>query len=219
LLAVTALLALSPWLRVRTVTWTGPLHLTAERYLALESAALGRPLLLLSPRGLRQALGLDARTTRISIDRHLPHTLEVRLTPRRAVAKLDAATPVDARGRLLPADHAGDGLPLLVGFEADGKRLAPEARRLLAVLHEGLESASLRPAEVRWQGDEVDLLLADSGCRVRLDAMQADVQLAKLRVFAATLGDATLPAVIDLRFAGQVVAREGGVSRGTRRAR
>ena len=153
--------------------------------------------------------------------RRPPATLEVNLAPRRAVALLDAETPLDARGRRLDAEHALEGLPHLVGFELEpgGERLAAPGRSVLASLNRRLSEPALQPSEIRLAEHEVDLVLADTGTRVRLDPAGLEAQLRKLRVFEATLGEEPLPASVDLRFQDQVVVREKRMGHAGRRAR
>lgn len=221
LLALATAVVISPLLRVHTVSWTGPLRLSEDRYLALESACLGQPLFLLSERSLRRSLGLDGRTVHLALHRHLFHTLEVRLESRRAVARIDERTAIDRRGRTLGAEHVLDGLPLLVGFELDAKgdRLVPRGRTVLAVVRQMLEFPSLAPSEVRLDGDDLRLVLADSGSRVRLDAPRVEAEFLKLRIFEQSLGLEPMPAAIDLRFRDQVVVRGGGGRVASRRSR
>lgn len=221
LLAGLALAAQAPAFRIRAVSWTGPHLPTTDRCAAIEAACLGRPLLLLSERALVDALGLDRASLRLRLRRHLPGTLELRIEPRRAVARLDAATAVDRHGRRLGPEHASAGLPLLQGFALGpkGDRLDPQVRPILAAMRELFELPTLVPSQVRLEGEEIELVLADSGTRVRLDAAQASQQLLKLRIFEESLGSEPLPASIDLRFADQVVVREGGVRHASRRSR
>ncbi len=137
----------------------------------------------------------------------------------RAVAQLDAQTAVDADGRLLGVEHVWPGMPLLHGFGLDAKarRLDPAARALLAALVPLFDIPTLAPSAVEWQEpDDVRLVLADSGAKVRLDASRADTELLKLRVFEESLGSEPMPGAIDLRFQDQVVVRNGGGGRNAR---
>jgi cell division septal protein FtsQ len=174
--------------------------------------------MLLSEGALRGELAADPRTTRVVLRRHLPSTLEIRIEPRRAVARLDAASAVDADGRRLGREHALAGLPLLHGFEIDGERMPREMRRILAAVGTLFEIPALVPSEVRLAGGDLVLLLADSGTRVRLDAERAEEQIVKLRIYEASLGGEPLPGSIDLRFQDQVVVAERGGD-ASRRAR
>ena len=208
-LAAVAALALSPLLRVRTVVWTGTLRAPEAQCQALEQVALGRPLLLVGERRLARALHLESAPVRLRVRPHPLHTLEVRLEPRRAVARLDAQTALDARGRVLGARHALAGLPQLVGFELEpgGKRVAAPGREILRQVRALLDTPLLVPARVELQDDEMQLVLADSGTRVRADAAHLEAQLLKLRIFASSLGGEPFPESIDLRFQDQIVVR------------
>jgi len=221
LLVVLALLVFSPLLRIHTVSWTGPLRLSEASYRTLEAASLGRPLYLVSERVLRRTLAVEPRAVHCSFHRHHPATLEVNLAPRRAVAILDDETPLDGKGRRLASEHALRGLPRLVGFELDpgGKRLQERGRTVLTALRGLLDAPTLAPAEIRLAENEIDLVLADTGTRVRLDPAAVEPQLLKLRVFEASLGSEPLPASIDLRFEAQIVVREQGTRNASRRPR
>jgi cell division septal protein FtsQ len=210
--AACALVALSPLLRIRAVSWTGLLQLPEESYAALERQCLGRPLLLVSEASLAATLGLEPGTVRVRFVRHLPHTLEVRLAPRRAVARLEDGRLVDAAGRICDAERAVDGLPRLVGFDlaARGDRLASEAGAMLHAVRTLLDVPTLVPSEVRLEKETVQLLLADTGTRVKLDAHHLEEGLLKLRIFEQSQGVTPLPASIDLRYENQVVVRGGG---------
>lgn len=217
-----AALALSPWLRVRQVTWTGSLPLPDARCAAVEGQLFGRPLFLVGPAGIAAQLDISNSNLDIGFHRYLPGTLEVRVRPRRAVGQIADGVAVDARGRVLPAGHCVAGLPRLEGFELDakGKRLDAPGRALLAVLVPCFTVPTLSPVAVRCgAGNQVELVLADSGTRVRLDAARAATQLLKLRVFEQSRGAEPMPGSIDLRFLDQVVVRDGGGRDAKRRAR
>lgn len=222
ILTLGAALALSPWLRVRQITWTGSLPLDDSRCAAVEAELLGRPLLLVSQAGIAHRLGVGKSQLDIGFHPHIPGTLEVRVRPRRAVGEIGGGRVVDGEGRLLGPEHCVPGLPRLEGFalDAKGKRLDARSRALLAVLQPFFAVPTLSPAAVRRGEDNLlELVLADSGARVRLDAARAETQLLKLRVFEESLGAEPMPAAIDLRFLDQVVVRDGGGRDAKRRAR
>jgi cell division septal protein FtsQ len=219
-LATAVALAFSPWARVRNVTWTGVLQLPAARCATIETAALGRPLLFLSEAALQDRAQIDNKYLRLRLRRHLPSTLEVRLESRRAVAQIGPQAAVDRDGRVLSPEHWVEGLPALRGFELDAGGRALERRDVLAAILPLFELPTLAPSriELAADGDELDLQLADSGARVRVDADAAAAQLVKLRVFEQSLGGEPMPERVDLRFQDQVVVRNGG-GRDARRAR
>lgn len=211
-----ALIAISPWTRVERVVWTGAVRIDAARYLRLEAASLGSPLLLLSELRLRRALGPETDDLRIRLHRHLPSTLEVRLEARRARVQLDDGTALDERGRVVAAPASVAGLPRLRGFPLaeGGKSLEARAARLYRELRPLLEQPALVPESIALEAEDLRLVLAETGAQVRLDAARAPQQIHKLRVFERSLGGEMLPESIDLRFQDQVVVR----SRGGRRA-
>jgi cell division septal protein FtsQ len=216
-LAMAAAVGMSPLLRVRDVTWTG-LRLPERQYTALESAALGRPLLLLSEADLQRRADLDNTSCTLKLRRHLPSTLEVRVEARRAIAQLRSGAPIDAHGRVLAAEHALAGLPQLDGFalDGDGRRLVQ--REVFAALQPLFELPTLAPGRVTLDDGALELQLVDSGARVRLDADDAAAQILKLRVFEQSLGGEPMPDRVDLRFQDQIVVRDTG-GRDARRSR
>lgn len=221
-LTLGAALALSPWLRVRQVSWTGPLQLDDARCAAVEAELLGRPLLLAPQAGIGALL--DAANSQLSIQLkpHLPGNLEVRVRPRRAVGQIAPGVAVDAEGRVLGEPHCVPGLPRLEGFVLDekGKRLDGPSRALLSAILPCFAVPTLTPSRVRCGEDgQLDLVLADSGAQVRLDAARLEAELLKLRVFEQSLGTDPMPESIDLRFRDQVVVRNTGGRDAKRRAR
>ena len=219
-LAVGAAVASSPLFSVRNVTWTGTVRLPDAQCAAIEAATLGRPLWLVAEAPLRARAKIDNRFAHLQLHRHLPSTLEVRLEPRSAVARLASGPAIDVAGRVLAAEHLVPGLPVLEGFSLDagGKRL--RERELLAAFAPLFELPTLAPARIalRDEGAGLELQLADSGARVDLDTELVTSQLLKLRVFEQSLGAEPLPARIDLRFQDQVVVRDTG-GRDARRTR
>jgi len=222
LVAAAAGAALSPWLRVRSVSWTGtvpPPHAARAR---VEAALAGRPLLLVPEPRLRAGLA-PGGVLRLDVRRRLPGTLELRLEPRRAFGVLDDGTIVDGGGAMLAKHPSIQGLVRLDGFALDGRRrrLAPEGRALLDAVRAALAEPALRPATIQWvpETGDVALVLGPSGTRVRCDADDLESQLLKLRILARSLDGEPLPAWIDLRFDDQVVVREEGRMHGARARR
>jgi cell division septal protein FtsQ len=165
----------------------------------------------------QHALIADAR-----VRRQMPGTLVVDVVERHPVALAPTPTlePVDGEGTLLPLDPAERrmDLPILDMQEppALGSRLLPTRDRLLAAEVARLMEAdtsflqmvsevSWGPARntvvARWSEPPVDFLLTPGA------------PASRLREGLAALGDAMarepekVPAVIDLRFADQVVVR------------
>lgn len=197
------LVLLAPFLRVRTIAWTGSVRLASSTCSEVEAIVLGRPLYLLPERKLRDIVDVS-----LEIVRRPPATLELRLEPRDSVALLEDGRAVLADGRLsrqpLPAGE--QGLLRLEGVEA-AERLPPQACAFLdaARRHQG----QLRLVRARLEGEEWQVWLS-GGSRVRLWAVDPVAQLQKLRVFEQGLRNAEMPPEIDLRFGAQVVTRENG---------
>ncbi len=222
LLLVLATLAIGPWLRVRSVVWTGALQLREADYARLESMLLGQPLFLLPERGLTAALP-QSDHVRLRLRRDLPGRLTLRLEPRQGVACLSDGTVLDEQGRVLLRAPALPGMPRLVGFActADGRGLEPEGRAVLRSVMDVLQDPALAPAVVTWDAgaDHLELQLANAGERVFCDAGRAASQLLKLRILTRSLETEPLPAWMDLRFADQIVVRTKGGGNGARRGR
>jgi hypothetical protein len=200
---VTLLIAatlLSPPLRVRTVVWTGG-SIPERVCRRVEARALGKPLFVLPEKQLRRLVETD-----VEVVRRPPSTLELRLQTPAGLAVLPAGHLVRGDGRVTAGDPT-TGLVRLEGIEvAVGDRVEPRVRAFLQALRRELGAGPLSPLRARAQGDEWQLWLAGD----------VEPQLRKLRVFEQGLRHESLPAEIDLRFAGQVVGRsaEGRGRRG-----
>jgi cell division septal protein FtsQ len=152
----------------------------------------------------------------------MPRTLVVDLVERHAVALAPTPTlePVDREGTLLPLDPAKRRMDLpILGLEeppAPGSRLLPAQDRVLAAEVARLQDADTSFLQMvsevawgptrntmvaRWSEPPVDFLL------------EPGAPASRLREGLAALGDAMardpqrVPAVIDLRYADQVVVR------------
>jgi len=169
------------------------------------------------------AEGLRAHTLvkSVHIERLMPGTLLVEVVERRPVALVPTPTlePVDAEGVRLPIDPARHRLDLPVlevsELPAEGARLLPERARRLAAEVGRLQEADTaflqRVSEVHW--DEDGMVVA------RWSAPRVDFLLRpgtvprRLREGFAVLSDAllrepgTVPTLVDLRYADQVVVR------------
>jgi cell division septal protein FtsQ len=217
LLALTAVV-FSPLVRVQTVVWTGRVTLPESRYVAFEAATLGQSLWLLPEKTLEGLLAADASVFDFEFRRHPPHTLEVCIQPRDAVARLAAGAVVDPQGRVLNG-HPVEDLPLLVGvaLDAEERRVDAAAQELLAALHEHLPTAAVRLREIERRGAEWQLILADTGTRVRVGPRNLAEQIQKLRVYEQSLAQGEMPQAIDLRWRHQIIlGSEPGRSRGVR---
>jgi len=156
------------------------------------------------------------------VERRIPRTLVVAVVERRAVALAATPTlePVDGDGVLLPLDPAADrmDLPVLETRElpAPGARLLPGRDRALAGEVARLTEAD--PAffqlvsEVGW-GVDGGVLVAQLGEPRVAFLFAPGASASRLREGLVALADVmdrnqgTVPAVIDLRYADQVVVR------------
>lgn len=157
----------------------------------------------------------------VRVTRRIPGTLVVNITERRPVALVPTPTlvPVDAEGVRMPVDPAERRLDLPVLEPADppvpGARLIPSHDRELAAevgrLMETDTTFLQMVSEVAWQGPQTVV--------ARWSEPQVDFLLTpgtsarRLREGLVALGDflgrepGVVPAVIDLRYADQVVVR------------
>ncbi|MDP2955784.1 MAG: FtsQ-type POTRA domain-containing protein [Longimicrobiales bacterium] len=158
----------------------------------------------------------------VRVRRRIPGTLMVDLAERRPVALAPTPTlePVDAHGRLLPLDPAQRrmDLPLLATsvLPAPGARLLPTRDRVLAAevarLMEADTSFLRIVSEVSW-GLDRNTVVAHWGEPSVDFLLQPGAPASRLREGLAVLADALArdpgqaPAVIDLRYADQVLVR------------
>jgi len=156
------------------------------------------------------------------VRRRIPGTLVVDVVERRPVALAPTPTlePVDRKGVLLPLDPAERrmDLPILDVRElpAPGARLLPTRDRVLAGevarLLEADTSFQQMVSEVAWGGDHNTLVVRWSEPPVEF-LVASGTPGSRLREGLAVLSDAlardtgSSPAVIDLRYADQVVVR------------
>ena len=205
LVALTAFV-FSPLVQVQTIVWTGRVTLPESRYVAFEAATLGCSLWLLPEKQLEGMLAADTSVFDFEFRRHPPHTLEVCIQPRDAVARLAGGAVVDPQGRVLDG-HPVKDLPLLVGVTLDAAEghVDGPAQQLLAALHEHLPTAAVRLREIERRGDEWQLILADTGTRVRVGPRHLSDQIQKLRVYEQSLEQGEMPEAIDLRWRHQII--------------
>jgi cell division septal protein FtsQ len=210
------LFVFSPLARVETVVWTGHVTLEEGRYKALESMTLGRSLWLLSERRLRTLVAADPDVFTIEFRRHPPHTLEVLIEPRDAVARLATGDVVDPQGRIVRGVPVDD-LPLLTGIDIvpESQRVDAATTELLRALHEHLPTAAVRLRTIAVDAEGWLLTLAETGTRVRVGDRDVAAQIEKLRVYEQSLTQGQMPPAIDLRWRGQIVVERqpGGEAR------
>jgi hypothetical protein len=176
------------------------------------------------PLAWRTALLAHPLVAAVRIERRLPHTIVLHITETVPVAF--ARTPelraIDARGRILPADHAADDMDLPVltfasRVSADGRAVD---RRTLRVVRFLAEVQRTEPGLLGWvseagtHGDGVRLVLRN--------ATDADVLLAthptpeRLRELHLTLADLATPRVVTDTARGSTRAVASELSRVSR---
>jgi cell division septal protein FtsQ len=197
------------WLRVRRVAVEGVRYLSAEE---VERAAgvpaeanLWEDTAPVAARVRSHPLVRDAH-----VRRKLPGTLVVQVDEREPIALVPTPTlePIDREGRLLPIDparHALD-LPVLRPGPVPDVRATREAARLAELDPEFWSAVSVVTAE--GAGD-LTLEWGDPPLRIRLRTPVEPVRLREARAVLADLTERSgrRPAMLDLRFADQVVVR------------
>jgi POTRA domain, FtsQ-type/Cell division protein FtsQ len=222
-----ALAALAPFalrhcgmFAIRRVEVIGVRHLSAERAVAA-SGIVQSASVFDDAAPWREALLAHALVAAVRIERRLPHTIVLHITETVPVAF--ARTPqlraIDARGRILPADHAADDMDLPVltfnsRVSAAGHAVDRTTLRVVAFLEEVRRA---EPALLGWvseagaHGDGVRLVLRS--------ATDADVLLPsqpspeRLRELHLTLADLATPRVVTDARRGRSRAADSELSR------
>jgi len=207
------------WFRVRAVRVEGLRNLSAEEVERV-AAVPAQANLWDDPEPVAARVRAHALVREVSVVRRLPATLVVRVSEREPVALMPTPTlePVDREGHRLPLDPARLRLDLPVlrpgGSSAAARApaaIAPAAREI-ARLAEADPSFWANVSVVSAEGSrDVTLDLSEPAVRVRV---RIPLTPLRLREAMAVLDDVTgrtgePPAIIDLRFADQVVVRRG----------
>lgn len=173
--------ASSPLFAVREVVVSGAGAATADWLRAQLSMTVGTNLLGIDASTLAAIAATEPRIAGIQLGRHLPSTLEVRVTPRDPVALVpvgDSAVEVDKHGLVLGAYRGDRSLPYVTGAVGPGDELevlrtgpAPLARAAELTARLG-DVVGDRLAEVHVEsgGDDAWLFLQD-GTTVRWGAI------------------------------------------------
>jgi cell division protein FtsQ len=170
--------------------------------------------------GVSERLATHPLVVDVRVGRRLPSTLVLRLREREPLALVPTPglVPVDAEGRFLPIDpvqHVLD-LPLLrPTLEGEGRALSPgelrtlvgEVARIAAL--EPVLAASISEASLDAWGDAVVHLVEPRTALQYRPPLTPDRLEEAYRVLADAMQrrPGEIPAVIDLRFADQVVVR------------
>jgi cell division protein FtsQ len=180
----------SPRFRVQRIDIAATLHTRQDELLALAEVAEGDRLL---------AIDTDAVATRVArhpwiaaakVSRHLPSTLKIELTERRAMAMvaIDGLYLVDETGR--PFKRArmdeGDGLPIFTGIGRETFAKQPEAgaaafREAMGLVNE-YRSRPGRPSLSEVNIDPrfgFSLVLLEGGAEIRLGRGETSKKLAR----------------------------------------
>lgn len=204
-LAALAPFALRHWapFAVRRVDVIGGHHLSAEAAVAA-SGIEATATIFDKPAAWRDALLAHPLVAAVRIERRLPHTIALHITETVPVAF--ARTPelraIDARGRILPVDHAADDMDLPVltfhsRVSADGRAVDPRTLRVVAFLDQVRRT---EPGLLGWvseagaHGDGVRLVLRNAtDADVLVDARPTPERLRELHL---TLADLATPQIV-----------------------
>jgi hypothetical protein len=211
-----------PWFRVRRVEISGTRLLAPHQVLAAAHIPAGEN--VWDDLGqLESAIRGNPAIASVSVSRHLPRTLRIRVEEKRPVAYVEMAVlaPITAGGEVLPIDPAQARMDLPV-IRGDWARVSPALRRGLLAETERIGQADptllAHISEIRSQDDKLGVLVLSHPLAEILLPVGADVtRLAQLRAVLADLesrmppadsaGHAPPPARVDLRFREQIVVR------------
>ncbi len=163
----------SRWFLVREVVVAGNQRVAQDDI--LRAAGLDRPRNVLTCDAERMAADIEAlawiRDAEVHVVRSGLVTIDVEETHHVATVMFDVPTLVDADGVAIRPWTEADGLdvPLLVGFDRDGDRVAPGAFRSALALVDALEAVGA-PAPCELHHDRVNgfRALLDDGTEVRM---------------------------------------------------
>lgn len=204
-----------PGFGVRTVEVTGTRLLAPQEVLRAAEIRAGQSVWD-DPAGWERALESHPVIESARVTRRLPGTLRVRVEEKQAVAYVEEGSlqPVTASGERLPIDPTRAPADLPIARGAEGRPVPP------AVLAETERLARVDPG-LLLEVSEIRSVDAERGV-IELRHRQADIilpigvptgRLADLRAVLADLdrkvasGDVRDVALVDLRFADQVVVR------------
>jgi cell division protein FtsQ len=207
------------WFRVRAVRVEGVRHLSAEEVQRI-AAVPADANLWDDPAPVAARVRAHPLVREVAVSRLIPGTLRLRIVEREPVALLPTPTlePVDVEGRRLPLDPARLHLDLPV---LRPRRSTAAAAAPAAIAPAAREIARLAEAEPSFWAN-VSVVTPEGARYLVFDLSEPAVRLRvripltplRLREAMAVLDDATgrtgePPAILDLRFADQVVIRRG----------
>jgi hypothetical protein len=229
-LGAALLLITGAWLapgRMRSIDAFAVEHveLSGTRYLSPEAAVAAAGITATSsifddPAPWIEALSRHPLVRSVGIQRQLPGTLRITIEESRPVAfaRTPELRPIDAAGRLLPADPGAEGMDLpvlavITRVSAGGWAEDEETQRIAAFL--GI-AWSLEPGLLGWisevavHGDAVRLVLRNASDAEVL--VPAAPTAARLRELHLTLADLAAPRLADgeADASGQPTVRDAG---------
>lgn len=213
------------WFRVRSVRVEGVRYLGTEEVERLASVP-SEANLWDDTEPVADRVRAHPLVRSVVVRRRLPGTLVVRVEEREPVGLVPTPTlqPVDRDGHMLPIDPTEESLDLPVIRPARDLRGTPDPAAIAAAARETARLAEVDPTF--WSGISVvtedgahDVVVewGEPAVRLRFRAPLAQVRLKEaLAVLAddANRNGGRLPAIVDLRFADQVVVRWSSLDRG-----
>ncbi len=198
-------------LRVNEIRFHGLSRLRPEELLAILPVRRGDHLLLVDPEVTEAALLRDPWVARAEVRRGLPHTLDVDVVERRAVALVDLGGLylVDAKGEVFKRAEPGDGLdlPVVTGIERDAwvdrrEAVEPLLAGALALVTAWAETRLDHPApisEIHVDPDYGTTVITAEGTEIRLGQRDLEAKLSRLsRLLPALETEGRKPEVIHL---------------------
>lgn len=203
---------------VREVRFAGAATVSKETLAGIEKGLKGSNLLTLSAARVAKRFEKYPEVKGVVLTRHLFGSLDCYVVKREPVALLACGdlVEVDADGVLIPkrAGCADVDLPLITGIDegavkrAEGKRGITKAIEVLSAFKGLGFSRGDRISEIHVDGDEVDLVWAQTGTLVKLGRGNYGMRVRTLgTIYGVFTGGERAPDVIDLRFDRQVVVR------------
>lgn len=200
--------------RIRQVEVVGTRFI--EPYTVVRAAGLDRPASVFDDADTwRAGVRTLPLVASVEVRRTLPGTvtLDVREVAPVALVGGSILRPVDAGGRLLELDPAGDvlDLPIVVGAPVQGSYVTgpgASAVALLTALAGRAPELAERVSQVVVSGEALRIAFRDDAVEALLPAHPSDVQLTQLRLAFADLlarGELGRVRTIDVRFRDQVV--------------
>jgi cell division septal protein FtsQ len=212
------------WLNIQDVQITGNTSLPDSLITALADSYKGQNILSVTEKEVRQSLSAFARIRDVEVRKHLPGILKVMLRERQGILYLKSTEgdlfPVDGDGLVLERYDTvyREDLPVLTTYFTNAQlkpgtimKKAPVTKVL--ALHKAITAQypEFLPVISEYYMIDNTIHIVDSRYGTRI--IPAEAQIAdQLRryLFVQDNGNINRNSLVDLRFARQVVVKEGG---------